>query len=55
LWKGNNFVCLDFAFENSACCDYMSLLTNKPTELEVVALEKSEMIRITSVNFHKLS
>ncbi|MEQ8582510.1 MAG: Crp/Fnr family transcriptional regulator [Marinoscillum sp.] len=55
LWKENNFVCLDFAFENSACCDYMSLLTKQPTELEVVALEKSEMIRISSNNFHNLS
>lgn len=55
LWKENNFVCLDFAFENSACCDYMSLLTKEPTELEVVALEKSEMIRISSTNFYNLS
>lgn len=55
LWKENNFVCLDFAFENSACCDYMSLLTKEPTELEVVALEKSEMIRISSANFYNLS
>lgn len=54
LWKENNFVCLDFAFENSACCDYMSLLTKEPTELEVVALEKSEMIRILRDNFHRL-
>ncbi len=55
LWKENNSVCLDFAFENSACCDYMSLLTKKPTELEVVALEKSDMIRISSANFYILS
>ena len=54
LWKENNFVCLDFAFENSACCDYMSLLTKEPTELEVMALEKSEMIRISSSDFQKL-
>ncbi len=54
LWKENNFVCLDFAFENSACCDYMSLLTKQPTELEVVALEKSEMIRISSADFYRL-
>lgn len=53
--KENNFVCLDFAFDNGACCDYMSLLTNEPTELEVVALEKSEMIRIKRENFHQLS
>lgn len=54
LWKENNFICLDFAFENSACCDYMSLLTGQPTVLEVVALEKSDMIRISRDNFHRL-
>lgn len=55
LWKENNFVCLDFAFEQSACCDYMSLLTKQPNDLEVVALEKSDMIKISSTNFYALS
>jgi CRP-like cAMP-binding protein len=54
LWKENNFVCLDFAFENGFCCDYMSLLLKRPTPLQVVALEKSEMVRITSDNFYRL-
>lgn len=54
LWKENNPVCLDFAFDNDFCADYMSLLTQKPTELEVVVLEKSEMLRITRENFFRL-
>ena len=54
LWKENNFVCLDFAFDHNACCDYMSLLTHEPTALQVVALEKSEMVRISNHNFYKL-
>ncbi len=54
LFKKNDFVCLDFAFENSFCCDYMSLLLRKPTPIQVVSLEKSEMIRITSKNFYEL-
>ncbi len=54
LWKENNFVCLDFAFENGFCCDYMSLLLRQPTQLQLVALEKSEMVRITSDNYFKL-
>lgn len=54
LWKENNFVCLDFAFDNNFCGDYMSLLTQKPTELEVVALEKSKMARISRNNFYQL-
>jgi CRP-like cAMP-binding protein len=55
LWKENNFVCLDFAFDNSFCGDYMSLLTEKPTELEVAALEQSEMVRISKENFYYLN
>jgi len=54
LWKDNNFVCLDFAFDYNFCGDYMSLLTQKPTELEVVALEKSEMARISRESFYHL-
>ncbi|QNR25211.1 Crp/Fnr family transcriptional regulator [Croceimicrobium hydrocarbonivorans] len=54
LWKNHNFVCLDFALEKSACCDYMSLLTGESTELEIVALEKSEMIRMPRAEFHRL-
>ncbi|MBK6699996.1 MAG: Crp/Fnr family transcriptional regulator [Saprospiraceae bacterium] len=54
LWKVNNFVCLDFAFEHSFCCDYMSLLLKQPTPLQLVSLEKSEMVRIKSIDFYKL-
>ena len=43
LWKENNF-----------CCDYMSLLLHQPTPLQLVSLENSEMVRITSENFYKL-
>lgn len=55
LWKEYNFVCLDFAFDNQFCMDYMSLLLNKPTPLELVALEDSEMLRITASNYHALT
>jgi CRP/FNR family transcriptional regulator, anaerobic regulatory protein len=54
LWKDKNFVCLDFAFDHSFCCDYMSLLLRQPTPLQLVALEKSEMARITSSQFYEL-
>lgn len=47
LWKGNQDVCLDFAFENMFCCDYMSLLTGEATPLALVALEESVLVRIT--------
>ncbi len=54
LRRERSFVCLDFAFEHSFCCDYMSLLTRKPTPLQVVALEHSEMMRVSGEDFYKL-
>lgn len=54
LWKENNFVCLDFAFGNSFCCDYMSLLTQNRTPLQVVALENSTMLRLSKKDFYEL-
>lgn len=54
LWKENNFVCLDFAFDHNFCCDYMSLITGEPTPLQLVALEKSDMLRITKSDYAKL-
>ncbi len=55
LWKESNFVCLDFAFDNQFCTDYMSLLTAKPTPLQLTALENSEMLRMTAANFRMLT
>ncbi|MBX2900155.1 MAG: Crp/Fnr family transcriptional regulator [Cyclobacteriaceae bacterium] len=51
LWKQNNFVCLDFAFNGHFCADYMSILTKQPTPLQVIALENSQMLRMTSKDY----
>lgn len=51
LWKENNFVCLDFAFDGHFCSDYMSLLIKQPTPLQVIALEPTQMLRITANNY----
>ncbi|MFN7539213.1 MAG: Crp/Fnr family transcriptional regulator [Bacteroidota bacterium] len=53
LWKENNFVCLDFGFDSHFCSDYMSILTKQPTPLQVMALEDSELLRM-SVNDYDL-
>ncbi len=55
LWKENNLVCLDFAFEHSFCGDYMSLLTRQSNPLQVIALENSDMLRISSSKLLELS
>lgn len=54
VWKGNNYVCLDLYYEDSFFGDYMSLITNQPSPLETLALEDSEMIRISAENISKL-
>ena len=55
LWKNTNFICVDFAFENNFFGDYMSLLTEEPSPLQTMTLEKSKMLRITKSNFDKLT
>lgn len=54
LWKENNFVCLDFGFENHFFCDYMSILTCSPSPLQTVVLEDSELLRISTADYRKL-
>jgi CRP-like cAMP-binding protein len=54
LWKKTNFVCLDFAFDHQVCCDYMSILTQKETALQVILLEDSRLLRISSKHFFEL-
>lgn len=51
LWKENNFVCLDFAFDGHFCSDYMSLLLKQPTPLQIVALENSQMLRMSAKDY----
>ena len=55
LWKGSNFVCLDFAFDQQFCSDYMSLLTNQATPLQMVALENCEMLRMTKDSYNLIT
>lgn len=54
LWKENNFVCLDFGFENHFFGDYMSLLTHGPTPLQTMVLEDSDLLRISADDYRKL-
>jgi CRP/FNR family transcriptional regulator, anaerobic regulatory protein len=53
-WKENNYVCLDLMYEESFFGDYMSLITHQPSVLETIALENSEMIRISRANIDLL-
>jgi len=55
LWNKNNFVCTDLCYENEFFGDYMSFLTQSASPLEVIAFEKTEMLRISKYNFDKIS
>lgn len=54
VWKENNYVCLDLMYEEAFFGDYMSLITKEPSELETMALEHSEMLRISRTNIDLL-
>lgn len=54
LLKENNYVCLDLMFEDVFFADYMSLITRQPSPLETMALEHSEMLRISRQNIDLL-
>jgi len=54
LWKENSYVCIDLTYEDEFFNDYMSFITGQPTPLETVALEDSEMLKISKENISKL-
>ena len=54
IWKENNYVCLDLMYENDFFADHMSLITNQQSPIETIALEDSEMLRISKESIEKL-
>lgn len=54
LWKEHQYVCLDLMYENTFFADYMSLITRQTSPLETIALEQSEMLRISRDNIDRL-
>jgi len=55
LFSNNNYICIDLCYEGDFLVDYMSFLTNQPTELEVVCFEKCRLFRISRCKFTELS
>lgn len=53
IWKKNNFVCIDIAFENDFLNDYMSFTLQKPTPIEVRLFEDTTIFRISHFNFQQ--
>lgn len=54
LFSNNNYICIDLCCEGDFLVDYMSFLTNQPTELEVVCFEKCRLFRISRKNFTEI-
>ena len=55
VWGKNDLVCLDITFEKNFFCDYMSILAKQVSPIQTMSIEKSEMLRMTSDNFYKIS
>ncbi|MFN6944793.1 MAG: Crp/Fnr family transcriptional regulator [Cytophagaceae bacterium] len=54
LWRENSPVCLDLCYENEFSGDYMSFLTQKPTEIFTQAIEKSATLSISHKDLNEL-
>lgn len=54
VWKENNYVCTDLFLENNFFADDLSLLTGKPSPIEIVSLENSRLLCISKSNIEKL-
>lgn len=54
VWKENNYVCTDLFLENNFFADDLSLLTGKPSPIEIVSLENSTLLCISKSNIERL-
>jgi len=53
-WQEDKFACTDLFLEFNFFGDDISLLTGKPSPIEIVSLEKTKMLRITKANIEVL-
>lgn len=54
VWNNDNYICLDLLLENNFFGDEVSLFSGKPSPIEIIALEKSSILRINKSNIEKL-
>ncbi len=54
VWKENNSICTDLFLEFNFFADDISLLTGKPSPVEIVSLEKTRMLRMSKENIEIL-
>ncbi len=54
VWKENNLACTDLYLENNFFGDDISLLSQKPSPIEIMALENVKALRMTKANMELL-
>ena len=54
LWKENSTICVDLCYENEFFGDYLSFLTQEPTELYTQAIEPTEILSISFSDLNEL-
>lgn len=54
LWSKNNYKCVDLVYEFDFFGDYMSYMTQRPSPLETIIIEDSELLQFSYHNFQKM-
>ena len=54
VWTNDQYVCLDLLIESDFFGDELSLHSGLPSPLEIIALEKSSILRISKSNIEEL-
>jgi CRP-like cAMP-binding protein len=54
-WKNDKLICTDLCYDGDFLADHMSFLLQKPTLLEVITFEPTELVRISRHHFDKLT
>lgn len=54
LWDKNNYKCVDLVYEFDFFGDYMSYMTQRPSPLETITIEDSELLRFSYHNFQNM-
>jgi CRP-like cAMP-binding protein len=55
FWNNDKLICTDLCYDGDFLSDHMSFLLQKPTLLEVITFEPTELVRISRHHFDKLT
>lgn len=54
VWNDNKYICTDLILENNFFADDLSLLTGKPSPVEIIALENSSALQMNKSDMDSL-